>query len=177
MRVGVMLLQVQVALVVQQPVECEGGVAVGAFDRRAVERRVVVGDEGVELQGEVAEPGAVGLLQHLARQGEPLAVAGGGPALAPVRRRVEAGDGVYHGGQGGTLRFFRHLPVADALQPLVGDALDQLRHGVQPDVAAVSHHCGEQEAGPLRVAAAPLGWREEVVGEAQVVIDLDEQVW
>jgi hypothetical protein len=52
------LLQIQVALVVQDPVEDEPRVPVGALDRRAVERRVVVGDEGIELQREVAEPGA-----------------------------------------------------------------------------------------------------------------------
>ena len=36
--VGVVLLQIQVAFVVQEPVEHERRVPVGAFDRRAVER-------------------------------------------------------------------------------------------------------------------------------------------
>ena len=114
--VGVVLLQLQVALVVEEPVEHERRVPVGAFDRHAVERRVVVGDEGIELQGEVAEPGAVGLLQDLAGHGEPLPVAGRRPAFAPVERGVEAGDGVHQRRQGGALRLLGHLPVADPLE-------------------------------------------------------------
>jgi hypothetical protein len=47
--VGVVLFQVQVAFVVQDPVEDEPRVPVGALDRRAIERRIVVGDEGIEL--------------------------------------------------------------------------------------------------------------------------------
>ena len=35
---------------VEHAVEHEGRVAVGALDRAAVERRVVVGDEGIELE-------------------------------------------------------------------------------------------------------------------------------
>ena len=45
--VGVVLFEVEVALVVQHAVEHEGRVAVGALDRAAVEQGVVVGDEGV----------------------------------------------------------------------------------------------------------------------------------
>ena len=82
--VGVVLLEFQVALVVQESVENERGVAVGALDRGAVERRVVVCDKGVELKREVAKLGAVGLLEHLARQRKPLSVAGRGLAFTPV---------------------------------------------------------------------------------------------
>ena len=174
--VGVVLLQLQVALVVAEPVEHERRVPVGAFDRRAVERRVVVGDEGIELQGEVAEPGAVGLLQDLAGHGEPLPVAGRRPAFAPVERGIEAGDGVHQRRQGGALRLLGHLPVADPLELLVGDALGDLGHRVQADVAAVRQHDGQERAHVLRVTPPALGGGHEVVGEAQVVIDLDEQV-
>ena len=52
MGVGVVLFEVEVALVVEHAVEHEGRVAVGALDRAAVERGVVVGDEGVELERE-----------------------------------------------------------------------------------------------------------------------------
>ena len=74
--VGVVLFEVEVALVVEHAVEHEGRVAVGALDRAAVERGVVVGDEGVELEREVVEAHAVGPLQHLLRHGEELPVAG-----------------------------------------------------------------------------------------------------
>ena len=171
-----MLLQLQVALVVKEPIEHKRRFPVGAFDWRAVERRVVVGDEGIELQGEVAEPGAVGLLQALAWHGEPLPVAGRRPAFSPVERGVEAGDGVHQHRQGGTLRFLGHLPVADPLELLVGDALGDLGHRVQADVAAVRQHDGQERTHVLRVTPPALSGRHEVVGETQVVIDLDEQV-
>jgi len=45
-----MLFDLELALVVQEAVENEGGVAVGALDGQTVERRVVVSDEGVKLQ-------------------------------------------------------------------------------------------------------------------------------
>ena len=81
---GVVLFEVEVALVVEHAVEHEGRVAVGALDRAAVEPRVVVGDEGVELECEVVETGAVGPLQHLLRHGEALPVAGRRRAVAPM---------------------------------------------------------------------------------------------
>ena len=74
--VGLVLFEVEVALVVEHAVEHEGRVAVGALDRSAVERGVVVGDEGVELEREIVEACAVGSLQHLVRHGEALPVAG-----------------------------------------------------------------------------------------------------
>ena len=49
MGVGVVLVEFQVALVVQESVENERGIAVGALDRGAVERRVVVCDKSVDL--------------------------------------------------------------------------------------------------------------------------------
>ena len=55
MGVGVVLFEVEVALVVEHAVEHEGRVAVGALDGATVERGVVVGDEGVELEREVVE--------------------------------------------------------------------------------------------------------------------------
>ena len=74
--VGVVLFEVEVALVVEHAVEHEGRVAVGALDRSAVERGVVVGDEGVELEREIVKACAVGSLQHLVRHGEALPGAG-----------------------------------------------------------------------------------------------------
>ena len=78
--------------------------------------------------------------------------------------------------QGGALRLLGHLPVADPLELLVGDALGDLGHRVQADVAAVGQHDGQERAHVFRVTPAALGRGHEVVGEAQVVIDLDEQV-
>ena len=58
-RVRVVLFEIQVAFVVKEPIEHEGGVEVGAFNRQVVERSIGVGDERVELKGEIAEAGTV----------------------------------------------------------------------------------------------------------------------
>ncbi len=79
-----MLFDLELALVVQQAVEHKGRVPVGTLDRQAVEGSVIIGDEGVKLQGEVAEASAVGLLEDAARQSEALSVAGRRPAFAPA---------------------------------------------------------------------------------------------
>jgi hypothetical protein len=162
MRVGVVLLQLQLALVVEQPIEHERRVPVGAFDGRAVEGRVVVRDEGIELQGEVAEAGAVGLLQDLPGHGEPLPVAGRRPAFAPVERGIQAGDRLHQRRQGGALRLLGHLPVADPLELLVSDALGDLGHRVQADVAAVCEHDGQKQAHVLGVTSSALNGGQKV---------------
>ena len=111
--VGVVLFEIEVALVVEDAVEHEGRVAVGALDRAAVERGVVVCDEGVELEGP---------LQHLLRHGEALPVAGRRRAVAPMAGGVEAGDAVDDGGERGALVLLDETPIADVLEPPVGDA-------------------------------------------------------
>ena len=81
--VGVVFFEVELGFVVEQSVEEKGCAPVSALDGSAVEGGVVVGDEGVELQGEMAESGAVGLLEHVCRQGEAQTVAGllGAPTI------------------------------------------------------------------------------------------------
>ena len=81
MGVSVMLLRIDLGLVVEEPIQNVGCVPFralrGALDRGAVEGRVVVGDEGVELQRVVAQAMAVRGLQGL--PGKEVA----GPAPAP----------------------------------------------------------------------------------------------
>jgi hypothetical protein len=78
--------------------------------------------------------------------------------------------------QGNALRLLGHLPVADPLELLVGDPLGDLGHRVQADVAAMRQHDGQERTDVLCITHPALGGRYEVVGEAQIVIDLDEQV-
>jgi len=82
--VGVMLFDLELALVVKQTVQFKGSITVGTFNRQAVEGGVIIGHEGVKLHGEVAESGAVGLLEDPARQREALPVACRGSAFAPA---------------------------------------------------------------------------------------------
>ena len=65
--VGIMLFDLELALVVKQTVQYKGSITVGALNRQAVEGGVVIGHESVKLQGEVAESGAVGLLENATR--------------------------------------------------------------------------------------------------------------
>ena len=171
--VGVVLFEVEVALVVEHAVEHEGRVAVGALDRAAVERGVVVGDEGIELEREVVEAGAVGPLQHLVRHGEALPVAGRRRAVAPMGGGVEAGDAVDDGGERGALVLLDEPPVADVLEPSVGDVGGDLLHGVEAEVAAVGEDRGEQRAHLPGVDPLLAGLLE-VDAEPEVVLDLDE---
>ena len=69
MDVGVVLFEVEVALMVEHVVEHEGRVAVGVLDRSAVERCVVVGDEGVELESSMSMPVSEGQFWTVARCG------------------------------------------------------------------------------------------------------------
>ena len=48
---------------------------------------------------------------------------------------------------------------------------------MQADVAAVREHDSQKQAHVLGVTSSALSGGQEVVGEAQVVVDLDEQVW
>ena len=170
-----MLLEVEVAFVVEHAVEHEQCVAVGAFDRTAVERGIVVGDEGVELQREVVKAGAVGPLQDLPGHGEALAVAGGRAAVAPTCGGVEARDAVDDAGERGALVLLDEPPVADMPELAVWDAGGELSHGVQAQVAAVGKDGGEQRAHFAGVGLL-LALPEKVGAEPQVVLHLDEQV-
>ena len=126
--IGIVLFDLELALVVKQTVQHEGGITIGALNLQAVERRVVIGHEGVKLQGEVAESGAVGLLEDPAWQREALPVACGGLALAPACGGVEVRDRAHQFRQGAPLRLFGQMPVPDPLELLVSDIGGQLRH-------------------------------------------------
>ena len=74
--VGVVRVEVEVALVGEPAVEHDGRGAVGALDRAAGERGVVVGDEGVALERDIVDACAGGARQHRVRHGEAVPVAG-----------------------------------------------------------------------------------------------------
>ena len=59
---------------------------------------------------------------------------------------VEAGDAVDDGGERGALVLLDETPVADVLEPSVGDVGGDLLHGVEAEVAAVGEARGEQRA-------------------------------
>ena len=58
----------------------------------------------------------------------------------------EAGDAVDDGGERGPLVLPDETPIADVLEPPVGDVGGDLLHGVEAEVAAVGEDRGEQRA-------------------------------
>ena len=59
---------------------------------------------------------------------------------------VEAGDTMDDGGERGALVLLDETPIADVLEPPVGDVGRDLLHGVEAEVAAVGEDRGEQRA-------------------------------
>jgi len=88
---------------------------------------------------------------------------------------VEAGDAVDDGGERGALVLLDEAPVADVLEPPVGDVGRDLLHGVEAEVAAVGEDRGEQGADLAGVDLLLAGLLE-VDAEPEVVLDLDEKV-
>ena len=74
----------------------------------------------------------------------------------------------------GALVLLDETPVADVLEPSVGDVGGDLLHGVEAEVAAVGEDRGQQRADLAGVD--PLARLLEVDAEPEVVLDLDEQV-
>ena len=96
-------------------------------------------------------------------------------AVAPMAGGVEAGDAVDDGGERGPLVLLDEPPVADVLEPPVGDVGGDFLHGVKAEVAAVGEDRGEQRADIPGVDPLLAGLLE-VDAEPEVVLDLDEQV-
>ena len=78
-------------------------------------------------------------------------------------------------GERGALVLLDEAPIADVLEPPVGDGGGDLLHGVQAEIAAVGKARGEQRAHFPGVDPR-LVWPLEVDAEPEVVLDLDEQV-
>src|SRR5438105_1805262 len=83
MRIGIVFLRVKIGLMIEQAVQDIRSVTLRALNGHAIERRVVVGNERVELQGEIAHAVAVGPSQHSLWEEEALPIAAGGGPIAP----------------------------------------------------------------------------------------------
>ena len=79
------------------------------------------------------------------------------------------------GGERGALVLLDETPIADVLEPPVGDVGRDLLHGVEAEVAAVSEDRSQQRADLAGVDPL-LARLLEVDAESEVVLDLDEQV-
>jgi hypothetical protein len=100
MGIGIVLFGVQIRLMIEQAVEDVGGIPLRTLDRHGIERGVVVCNEGIELQGIVAQAVTIGPPQHPTGKEKPLAIAARGTPIAPHLRGIEGCDGIDDIGQG-----------------------------------------------------------------------------
>ena len=100
---------------------------------------------------------------------------GVGPRVHGAHRHHEAQAVADDGGERGALVLLDETPVADVLEPSVGDVGGDLLHGVEAEVAAVGEDRGQQRADLAGVDLL-LARLLEVDAEPEVVLDLDEQV-
>ena len=68
---------------------------------------------------------------------------------------VEAGDAMDNAGERGALVLLDEAPIADVLEPPVGDGGGDLLHGVQAEIAAVGKDRGGDRHGHARRPARP----------------------
>ena len=176
MGVSVMLLRIDLGLVVEEPIQNVGCVPFRALDRGAVEGRVVVGDEGVELQRVVAQAMAVRGLQGLPGKEVALAVAARGPRVPPDLGGVAPRDPIDEVSQGTAELVLAELPVGESADGLVRDVVGHPGHGLGANVAAVGHHAGKDLADVLDRALPAPAWRNEVTRPVELIVDLDKEI-
>ncbi len=139
MGIRVVLFDLKIAFVVEQTIQNKRRVTVGTFVRQAKVRRKINGDEALELDGKVIERMAIGLKEHLTRQGKPLSVATGGFPLAPDLGNIQVANGIDHLSERTALIVIMQLPVGNLLEAMVADAVNNLCHRVDTDLTGLSH--------------------------------------
>src|SRR5437870_1111668 len=88
-RIRIVFLRVEIGLMIEQAVQDIRGITLRALNRHGIERRVVVSNERVELQGEIAHAVAVGPPQDPLWEEKALPIAAGGGPIAPHLRGIE----------------------------------------------------------------------------------------
>lgn len=174
--VGVVFLDLQFRLLIEQPVQDVGRVAVPDVDEFAVEGRVLVRDVRVDQPAwlgavfGVHVPGGFGF----AAGPEALPVRGRGGPVSPLCGKGVAVLGVYQFRQRGTVGFVPDVRGLVAVQLGVGDAGAGLGHLGQPQVDSVGEDRGEQE---LFVLGGVAGFEaREVAGESGPGFNFHQQV-
>jgi hypothetical protein len=71
-------------------------------------------------------------------------------------------------------RLLGHLPVAHAPELFVRDALNQIGHCSQPEVATMAKHSRENGADLFAMPFALMRRRQKMVSEPYIVVDLDQ---
>jgi len=88
-RIRIVFLRVEIGLMIEQTIQDIRGIPLRALNRHGIERRVVVSNERVELQGEIAQAVAVGSPQDPLWKKKALPITAGGGPIAPYLRGIE----------------------------------------------------------------------------------------
>ena len=153
--VGVVLADVDRALVVHEPVENMRGLAGVGRDDLGMERRVAIGDMGVELHaGFRAVLGVVvGARLAVPAGAEELAVRRRRPAVAPNAGEGLGVNGVDEAGERGLIGLVAHVPFRDPQQPGMAESPRAAGHAREAEIGGVGEHGGHQ--GSRVVGGAP----------------------
>src|SRR5712691_5960083 len=121
--IRIVFLRVKIGLMIEQAVENIRGIALRALNGHRVERRIVVSNERVELQGKIAHTVAVGPPQDPLREEKALPIAAGGGPIAPHLRGIERQHRIDDIGKSRPEGLVMQIPVGNTLDVLVADAL------------------------------------------------------
>ena len=174
--VGVVLANVDRALMVQEPVENMRGLAGVGRDDLGMERRVAIGDMGVELHARFrAVLGVVvGARFAVPAGAEELAVRRRRSAVAPDFRERLRMNGVEETGKRGLIGLVAHVPFGDPQQPGMAESPGAAGHAREAEIGGVGEHGGHQGSRVVRWRAG--SQMHETIGEARPAVDFREEL-
>ena len=173
--VGVMLANIERAFVMQQAVENMRRLAGVGGDDLGVERRIAIGDMGVELHARLrAVFGVVvGARFAVAAGPEKLAVRRRGVAVAPDFGEGMRMNGVDETGERRLIGFVAHMPFCDPQQLGMGGDIGAAGHAREAEIGGVGEQGGHQGVAVVRRRAR--AQMPEAIGEARPAMDFREE--
>jgi len=174
--VRVVLANVDRALVVHEPVENMRSLAGVGRDDLGVERRVTIGDMGVELHArfQAVLGVVVGARFAVPAGAEELAVRGRRPSVTPDFREQLRMDGVGETGKRGLISFVAHVPFRDPQQPGMAESPGATGHAREAEIGGVGEYGGHQGSRIVRWRAG--SQMHESIGEARPAVDFREEL-
>ena len=174
--VGVVLADVDRAFMVHQPVENVRGLAGVRGDDLGIERRVTIGDVGVELHARLRAVFGVVVGAGLAMSAgaEKLAVRRRSVAVAPDSGEGLGVNGVDETGERGLIGLVAHMPFGDPQQPGMAESPGAAGHAREAEIGGVGEHGRHQGSRIVRRRAG--SQMRETVGEARPAVDFREKL-
>lgn len=146
MGICLVCLRVAIGLLIEQAVQDIRGIPCRALHRHGGKRRVVVGQERRELQGESAPAVAGGASQDSQREAKALPSAAGGRPIAPYLGRIERQQRLDTSSESCAPGLVMPIPGGNSLAVLVADSCGERRPGLRAQIAALGHAGGDDLA-------------------------------